>query len=122
MIGALLIVIVLFSCPSFYKVDSMNTTKVNKPMENRSNNYSIPLDLEECEEIDSEVEKEFCIGDVAEIKNNQSLCKKIADKSIRNFCIARITLNRTKCETLNDEDLYESCIQSINLKQEWKGS
>ncbi|MCD6557425.1 MAG: hypothetical protein J7K31_00115 [Candidatus Aenigmarchaeota archaeon] len=86
-------------------------------------NFSLPehSTLEDCKRVCGHVNKSFCIGDVAEITNNISICYEINDWEIRTFCVARISLNNTMCQTLRDKELIKACLESIQLKKKWMG-
>jgi len=75
--------------------------------------------LSDCENL-TDVDKDLCLSDVAEIANDINQCNKINDKAIQNFCIAKITLNPAMCQDLSTE-LKANCLESIAMKKEWLG-
>lgn len=101
------------------------STKLDFRKETKSKdkgNFSPPIhpEMEDCMQVEDKFEKRFCIADVAEIKENVTICQKIGDfKRIKKFCKARITLNKTMCRELQDKKLERSCLESIRLKEKW---
>ncbi len=111
----LLIFFIPFEQPKIIEMEDNETGDTTPvPDENLSETYPEHPILADCEKT---LKRDFCIGDVAEFNNNISLCYKIVDPDIRNFCIARISLNETMCEEVRDEGLREACLESIHLKK-----
>jgi hypothetical protein len=77
--------------------------------------YPTEPKLEDCEKMQTS-RINFCFADVAEITNNITLCEKIFDSEIKNFCVAKVMLNSTKCLDIYDTSLKESCLESITMK------
>lgn len=119
-IALLLILFVPFELPKIIEIggnETGDTTLVpSVPEENLSETYPEHPTLADCQKT---VKRDFCVGDVAEMTNNISLCYEINDPDIMVFCIARISLNETICEGVKDEGLRKACLESIYLKQAW---
>jgi hypothetical protein len=117
-IGALFI---LYSVNTEYSgwPDFMNKTPSESKMaEDFRETYPAHPELSDCANTSK---RDFCIGDVAEISGDISLCHEISDPDIKKFCIGRISLNETLCMEVVDEGLREACLESISLKISWSG-
>ncbi len=88
-----------------------------KPMEK----YPTYPNIENCRNINSEVARQFCYSDVAEIKDNITICDMIKTPDIYFFCKARINIEEDICISINEEELKISCLDSIKRKKYWLG-
>ena len=86
----------------------------------KTKNYGHPT-IKKCYQIEDGLKRQFCIGDVAEITNNITLCYELVDPDILNSCLGRVTLNSTYCEKIRDKSLSEACKASIEMKRRWLG-
>lgn len=114
----LLILFVPFEQPKMIEMEDNGTEyeiwTPKLPEENLSETYPEHPTLADCE---NTIKWRFCIGDVAEMTNNISLCYMIDSPDIRFFCVARISLNETMCMDIIDEGLREACLESIHMKK-----
>lgn len=102
--------------PEIEGIDKELDTK--EPITDLSDTYpEYPTTLDDCENTSK---KSFCIGDVAEITNNISLCYEIDDPEIKIFCIARISMDENLCMKIGEEGLKGACLESIDLKRSWE--
>lgn len=54
-------------------------------------------------------ERHFCYLDVAFYNADVSICERIRDSDMRNYCIGKITGNFTYCERIQDEIFRRDC-------------
>lgn len=116
LVALVLIIVVIIILP--IPLPEEETAPENQEFDmNLSESYpEHPKTIKDCERTSK---RDFCVGDLAEMTNNLSLCHEIKDLEIRIFCVARISLNNTMCMDLGDEDLRGACLDSINLKRSW---
>ncbi|MCD6371392.1 MAG: hypothetical protein J7L39_01605 [Candidatus Aenigmarchaeota archaeon] len=105
-----------------------NKSCFREKLNNLIRNFSVepevpkePMSIEECDSISNEIKRLFCIADVAEIKNNITLCYEIKNPDIFYHCIARVELNASKCTLILDEELKKACVESVELKKKFYG-
>lgn len=90
------------------------TNEIELPNKNLPPTYPAYPTLADCEKTSK---KDFCMGDVAEIKNDIGICGKIYDPDIKTFCIARISMDDAMCKEIIDPALSEACLESISIRR-----
>lgn len=105
--------------------DKCYETYLNSPEDLQLRNLSLQLSLQysslkDCENLEP-LKRDSCYGEVAETRNDITICELIQDTDFHSLCIAQLTLNSVECTKINDIQLREACLDSIKMKKEWKG-